>query len=129
MNKLQWAIIIAMFSTTAYADCSYKVINHIAPSFDEQGAIGTIGNLLIPRCTQNPSEDKETKENCATNATNTLYEHPHEASSCTSTKGQFVNIQFSDKVKFCKSSKPQIGGNVILHFPDDFKCNFLFITI
>ncbi len=113
-----------ILSSTAYADCSYKVINHTVPSFDEQGVIGTIGNLLIPRCTQNPSQDKETLENCATNANNTLYEHPHEAGSCTSTKGLFVNIQFSDHEKFCKSSKPQAGGNVVLNFPEDFKCNF-----
>jgi len=117
-------LITSILSSIVYADCSFKVINHTTPSFDEQRAIGTIGNLLIPRCTQNPSEDKETLENCATNKHNTLYEHPHEAGSCTSTKGKFVNIQFSDREKLCKSSNPQSGGNVVLNFPEDFKCNF-----
>lgn len=115
---------VVMLSGAVYADCSYKVINHTTLSFDERGAIGTIGNLLIPRCTQNPSQDNETIENCATNANNTLYEHPHEAGSCTSTKGKFVNLQFSDHEKICKSSNPQLGGNVVLNFPEDFKCNF-----
>lgn len=116
---------LAMLSSTVYADCSYKIINHTTPSFEEQGAIGTIGNLLIPRCTQNPSQDKETLENCATNANNTLYEHPHEAGSCTSTKGKLVNMQFSDREKLCKSSNPQSGGNVVLHFPEDFECYYV----
>jgi hypothetical protein len=115
---------LVMLSNAVYADCSYKVINHATPSFEEQRAIGTVGNLLIPRCAQNPSQDKETLENCATNASNTLYEHPHEEGSCTSTKGKFVNIQFSDREKLCKSSLPSSGGNVVLYFPEDFKCNF-----
>lgn len=115
------AIII---SSVAYADCSYKVINNTSPSFEEQRAIGTVGNLLIPRCSQNPSEDKETKENCATNASNILYEHPHEAGSCRSAQGQFVMLQFADYEKRCKSIHPQSGGNVLLNFPEDFKCNF-----
>src|SRR5690242_15822347 len=107
--------IMMMLSGVVHADCSFKVINHSSPSFDEQGALGTIGNLLIPRCTQNPSQDKETKENCAINANNTLYEHPHEAGSCTSTQGQFVHLQFSDKGKLCVSSKSYAGGNVVLN--------------
>jgi hypothetical protein len=122
-RKISFLTLVTL-SSTVYADCSYKIINHTTPSFEEQRAIGTVGNLLIPRCTQNPSQDKETLENCATNANNILYEHPHEAGSCTLTKGKFVNMQFSDHEKLCKSSNPQSGGNVVLYFPEDFKCNF-----
>jgi hypothetical protein len=113
-----------VLSGAVFADCSFKVINHTMTSFDEQGARGTIGNLLIPRCSQNPSPDNETKENCATNASNILYEHPHAANSCSSTKGHFLAIQFSDLEKICKSISPQTSGNIVLNFPNDFICNF-----
>ena len=116
--------VIVILPGTIYADCSFKVINNTTPSFEEQNAVGTIGNLLIPLCTHNPSHDEETRANCATNVDNTLYEHPHEESSCISTQGQFVYIQFSDKKKVCISFKPQTGGYVILNFPDDFGCSF-----
>src|SRR5688572_24490902 len=78
--------IIGLLSSAAYADCSFKVINNTMTNFEEQGAKGIIGNLLIPRCKQNPSHDQETKENCATNPANTLYEHPHAAETCSSTQ-------------------------------------------
>lgn len=111
-----------LVSTLTFADCSIKVINHTSTHFEELNARGTVSNLLIPICTQNPSTDEETLKNCAEDPKNTLFVHPHAEGTCQSVSKNYIHLQITATRQNCISHSLAGTGNVVLNYPQDFNC-------
>jgi hypothetical protein len=127
------AIILLTLTGSTYAEeepyCSFKVINNTEVSFDDMQTKGTVYNLLIPTCNQNPEKesDPKTAENCAKFAQHILFEHPKEGKTCQVTNGWPVTIQFQTSKTVCNTKKPvkTLNKDVVLNFPEDFNCEEL----
>lgn len=123
MNKVVGIFLLSLTAGFSYANCSFKVINEGAKSFEEMGARGTIANLIVPLCSQLSDQDELTKENCAS-ASNTLFMHPHYPSTCKNTNGQAVHLQFEKDIEgVCSSRQETIDRHVVLHYPADFSAS------
>ena len=122
MQKYITLVLALILSTHVYAHCSFKIINDSDPHFATENPRGTIGNLLIPLCTQNPNQDPQTLSNCAKQPEQTLYMYPHESRTCSEVNNQPVFLQLISTKKQCVSQPQTTQGDVVLHYPADFSC-------
>jgi len=121
-------LLITSIAMAEESHCSIKVINHTETSFDALKAKGTIYNLLIPTCADNPQKtDPFVKANCEKLPQETLYAHPIYPATCKAINKWYVILQFQTNPKICTSKFPQetLNKDVVLHFPEDFNCDEL----
>ncbi len=111
-----------ILSSNLYADCSFKIINDSDLDFATLNPRGTIGDLLIPLCTQNPNKDMQTLTNCASRPDQTLYIYPHESTTCSQVNNKPVYLHLIAIKKQCVSQPQTTLGYVELHYPTDFTC-------